>query len=141
MEQAFRCFKSIGLRVRPIHHRLERRVRAHVFLCMLAYYVEWHMRQALAPILFDEDDPQDAQAHRSSVVAPAQRSDSAKGKARQKRTKDGLRVHSFRTLLKDLATICKNRIQPRLPGASAFDKITLPTPVQERALKLLRVWF
>ena len=139
MEQAFRCFKSIGLRVRPIYHRLERRVRAHVFLCMLAYYVEWHMRKALAPILFDEDDPQGAQAIRSSVVAPAQRSASANAKARRKRTKDGLPVHSFRTLLKDLATICKNRIQPRLPGAPAFDKITVPTPVQEKALKLLRV--
>ena len=139
VEQAFRCFKSIDLKVRPIHHRLERRVRAHVFLCMLAYYVEWHMRKALAPILFDEDDPQGAQASRSSVVAPAQRSASANAKARRKRTKDGLPVHSFRTLLKDLATICKNRIQPRLPGAPAFDKITLPTPVQQRALKLLRV--
>jgi len=139
VEQAFRCFKSIDLKVRPIHHRLERRVRAHVFLCMLAYYVEWHMRKALAPILFDEDDPQGAQASRSSVVAPAQRSASANAKARRKRTKDGLPVHSFRTLLKDLATICKNRIQPRLPGAPAFDKITVPTPVQEKALKLLRV--
>jgi len=139
VEQAFRCFKSIDLKVRPIHHRLERRVRAHVFLCMLAYYVEWHMRKLLAPILFDEDDPQGAQAGRSSVVAPAQRSDSAKTKARRKRTKDNLPVHSFRTLLKDLATICKNRVQPRLPGAPAFDKITLPTPVQHRALKLLRV--
>jgi len=139
VEQAFRCFKSIDLKVRPIHHRLERRVRAHVFLCMLAYYVEWHMRKALAPILFDEDDPQGAQASRSSVVAPAQRSASANAKARRKRTKDGLPVHSFRTLLKGLATICRNRIQPRLPGAPAFDKITLPTPVQQRALKLLRV--
>jgi len=139
VEQAFRCFKSIDLKVRPIHHRLERRVRAHVFLCMLAYYVEWHMRQALAPILFDDDDLQGAQANRSSVVAPAQRSTSAKAKARRKRTKDNLPVHSFRSLLKDLATICKNRVQPRIPGALAFDKITVPTPVQEKALKLLRV--
>ena len=138
VEQAFRCFKSIDLKVRPIHHRLERRVRAHVFLCMLAYYVEWHMRQALAPILFDDDDLQGAQANRSSVVAPAQRSTSAKAKARRKRTKDNLPVHSFRSLLKDLATICKNRVQPRIPGALAFDKITVPTPVQEKALKLLR---
>jgi transposase len=139
VEQAFRCFKSIDLKVRPIHHRLERRVRAHVFLCMLAYYVEWYMHQALAPILFDDDDFQGAQASRSSVVAPAQRSSSAKAKARRKRTKDNLPVHSFTTLLKDLATICKNRVQPRLPGALAFDKITVPTPVQEKALKLLRV--
>jgi len=100
---------------------------------MLAYYVEWHMRQLLAPILFDEDVPQGAQASRKSVVAPAQRSDSAKAKARRKRTKDNLPVHSFRTLLKDLATICKSRVQPHFPAAPAFDKITLPTPVQHRA--------
>ena len=139
VEQAFRCFKSIDLKVRPIHHHLEHRVRAHVFLCMLAYYVEWHMRQALAPILFDDENPQQAQASRSSVVAPAQRSASAKAKASRKRTEDGFPVHSFRTLLKDLATICKNRIQPHLPGALAFDKITIPTPVQAKAMKLLRV--
>jgi hypothetical protein len=139
VEQAFRCFKSIDLKVRPIYHRLERRVRAHVFLCMLAYYVEWHMRQLLAPILFDEDDPHAAQRARKSVVAPVQRSDSTKTKARRKRSKDNLPVHSFRTLLKDLATICKNRVQPTIPGAPPFDKITVPTPVQNKALKLLRV--
>jgi transposase len=139
VEQAFRCFKSIDLKVRPIHHHLEHRVRAHVFLCVLAYYVEWHMRQKLASILFDDDDPQGAQMDRISVVAPAQRSASAKAKASRKRTVDGFPVHSFRTLLKDLATICKNRVQPCLPGAPAFDKITGPTPVQDRALKLLRV--
>jgi transposase len=139
VEQAFRCFKSIDLKVRPIHHHLEHRVRAHVFLCVLAYYVEWHMRQKLASILFDDDDPQGAQMDRISVVAPAQRSASAKAKASRKRTVDGFPVHSFRTLLKDLATICKDRVQPCLPGAPAFDKITGPTPVQDRALKLLRV--
>lgn len=139
VEQAFRCFKSIDLKVRPIHHHLEHRVRAHVFLCMLAYYVEWHMRQVLAPILFDDENPQEAQASRSSVVAPAQRSSSAKAKASRKYTADGFPVHSFRTLLKDLATICKNRIQPHLPGALTFDKITVPTPLQAKALKLLRV--
>jgi len=139
VEQAFRCFKSIDLKVRPIHHHLEHRVRAHVFLCMLAYYVEWHMRQALSPILFDDENPQQAQASRGSVVAPAQRSTSAKAKAGRKRTEDGFPVHSFRTLLKDLATICKNRIQPHLPGALAFDKITVPTLLQAKAMKLLRV--
>jgi len=138
VEQAFRCFKSIDLKVRPIHHRLQRRVRAHVFLCMLAYYVEWHIGELLAPILFD-DDPQGAQAARSSVVAPAQRSTSAKAKARSKRTEDNLPVQSFRALLKDLSTICKNPIQPKLPGTPTFDKTTLPAPVQEKALKLLRV--
>lgn len=137
VERAFRSYKSIDLKVRPIHHRLERRVRAHVFLCMLAYYVEWHMRKALAPILFDDDDPQTAQARRRSVVAPAQRSPSAQTKAQRKRTKEDLPVHSFQTLLKDLATICKNRIQPRLTGAPAFYKITIPTPGQQRAFQLL----
>lgn len=139
VERAFRSYKSIDLKVRPIHHRLERRVRAHVFLCMLAYYVEWHMRQALAEILFDDDDPQGAQAQRASIVAPAQRSTSAKEKAKRKRTKDDLPVHSFQTLLKDLATICKEKIQPRLPDAPAFDKVTIPTPLQQRTFQLLRV--
>ncbi len=139
VERAFRSFKSIDLKVRPIHHRLERRVRAHVFLCMLAYYVQWHMRRALAPILFDDDDPEGAQAQRTSIVAPAQRSDSAKEKAKRKRTKDDLPVHSFQTLLEDLATICKETIQPRLPDAPAFEKVTIPTPLQQRALQLLRV--
>jgi transposase len=139
VEQAFRSYKSIDLKVRPIYHRLEKRVRAHVLLCMLAYYVEWHMRQALAPILFDEDDPEAAQAQRTSIVAPAKRSVSAQTKARKKRSKDGFVIHSFRTLLKDLATICKNRIQPRLPDSPAFEKVTLPTPLQQRAFQLLRV--
>ena len=139
VERAFRSAKSIDLKVRPIHHRLERRVRAHVFLCMLTYYVEWHMRKALAPILFDDDDPEAAQAQRKSVVQPAQRSPSAQAKALLKRTKEGWPVHSFQTLLKDLATICRNRIQPRVPGAPTFDKITIPTPLQQRAFHLLRL--
>ena len=139
VERAFRSSKSIDLKVRPIHHRLERRVRAHVFVCMLAYYVEWHMRKALAPILFDDDDPEAAQAQRNSVVEPAQRSPSAQAKAHLKRTKEGWPVHSFQTLLKDLATICRNRIQPKVPGAPVFDKITIPTALQQRALQLLRL--
>jgi transposase len=139
VERAFRSYKSIDLKVRPIYHHLERRVRVHVFLCMLAYYVEWHMRQALASMLFDEDDPMGALSKRSSAVAPAQRSSSAKTKAQRKRTKDNLPVHSFRTLLKDLATIIKDRIKPRLPGTPAFEKITIPTPLQQKALRLLRV--
>ena len=86
VERAFRCFKGVDLKVRPVHHRLEGRVRAHVFLCMLAYYVEWHMRRALAPLLFDDDDPAAAEAARSSPVAPARRSPSARAKAGGKRT-------------------------------------------------------
>lgn len=139
VERAFRSYKSIDLKVRPIYHHLERRVRVHVWLCMLAYYVEWHMRQALAPMLFDEDDPLGAVSKRSSVVAPAQRSTSARTKAQRKRTKNNLPVHSFQTLLADLATIIKERVQPRLPGVPAFNKITIPTPVQQQALRLLAV--
>ena len=139
VEQAFRSCKSIDLHVRPIFHRLADRVRAHVLVCMLAYYVEWHMRRALAPLLFDDDDPAAADARRPSVVAPAQRSASAQRKARTKRTDDDLPVHSFQSLLADLATIVKNRIQPTVPGVPAFDKITLPTPLQARALELLGV--
>ena len=139
VEQAFRSYKSIDLKVRPIHHRLADRVRAHVFLCMLAYYVEWHMRQALSPMLFEDDDPAGAEGQRTSVVAPAKRSPSAMRKTKSKRTEDNLPVHSFSTLLADLATITKDRIQPRLPGAPAFHKMTIPTPVQQRALDLLGV--
>jgi transposase len=139
VEQAFRSCKSIDLKVRPIYHRLQQRVRAHVLLCMLAYYVEWHMRKALAPILFDDHDPQAAQIRRISVVAPAERSPAASRKARTKRTEDDLPVHSFHTLIADLGTIVKDRIEPRLPGTPWFDKVTIPTPVQTRALKLLGV--
>ncbi len=139
VERAFRSYKSIDLKVRPIHHRLETRVRAHIFLCMLAYYIEWHMRQALAPILFDDEDPIGAEAQRSSVVAPAQRSPSAQSKARKKRTPDNFPVHSFQTLLQDLATICKSHMRPKLPGAPAFDKITIETPLQQRAFQLLKL--
>jgi transposase len=139
VERAFRSFKSVDLKVRPIHHRLADRVRAHVFLCMLAYYVEWHMRQALAPILFDDDDKASAEAQRESVVQPAQRSVKALMKARTQRTEDDLPVHSFQTLLQDLATVVLDRVQPKPKGLPAFDKITTPTPLQQRALDLLGV--
>jgi hypothetical protein len=139
VERAFRSFKSVDLKVRPIHHRLEERVRAHVLLCMLAYYVEWHMRQALAPILFDDDDPAAAEAARPSVVAPAQRSPRAQRKALTKLTADGTPLHSFHTLLSDLATVAKNRILPNTQDAVPFDLITTPTPLQQRAFDLLGV--
>ena len=139
VEEAFRCLKTVDLLVRPIHHRLPDRVRAHVLLCMLAYYVEWHMRKLLAPILFDDDDPDGARAARASVVAPAQRSPSAMAKARTRKTADGLRVHSFQTLPGDLATIVNNRIQPVDAALPAFNMITRPTPQQQRALDLLGV--
>jgi transposase len=139
VERAYRSYKSIDLKVRPIHHHLADRVKAHVFLCMLAYYVEWHMREALAPVLFDDEDPEAGRARRGSVVAPAQRSEAADDKAARKRTSEGLPVHSFQTLLADLSTISKDRVQPRIPDAPAFDKTTLPTAVQKRALDLLGV--
>ena len=139
VERAFRSCKTVDLRVRPIYHYLAARVRAHVLLCMLAYYVEWHMRQALAPLLFDDEDHEAAAAQRPSVVAPAQPSAKARRKASRQRTDQGEPVHSFQTLLADLATIVKNRIAPKVTGAKPFDQTTRPTPLQQRALDLLRV--
>ncbi len=138
-ERAFRSLKTVDLKVRPIHHRLAERVRAHVFLCMLAYYVEWHMRRQLAPILFDDDDRDGAQRRRTSVVTKAQRSARAIAKAQSKTTADGGPVHSFQTLLADLATIVKNRLQPKATDLPAFDVTTTPTPYQAEALRLLGV--
>jgi transposase len=139
VERAFRSLKTVDLHVRPIHHRLPDRVRAHILLCVLAYYVEWHMRQLLAPILFDDDEKPQAQAARASIVAPAQRSAAAKLKALTKQTADGSKVHSFQTLIGDLATIVKNRIQPADKSIPAFDMLTQPTAIQQRALALLGV--
>jgi hypothetical protein len=136
VERAFRSMKSIDLKVRPIHHRLEDRVRAHVLLCMLAYYVEWHMRRELAPLLFDDQDPAAGQALRTSIVAPAQRSPSALEKASSKHTADGLPVHSFQTLLQDLRTLCLNTVQM---GDQTLEMITAPTPIQQRVFDLLKV--
>lgn len=134
VERAFRCLKSVDLNVRPIHHRLPDRVRAHVLIAMLAYYVEWHMRRALAPLLFDDEL---RGGPRRSPVAPASRSDVAITKAKTKRTAQGWPVESFQDWLKDLATIVKNRVQPRLRSIPAFDVTTRPTPAQQHALQLL----
>jgi hypothetical protein len=136
VERAFRGLKSVDLHVRPIHHRLPDRVRVHMFLALLAYYVEWHMRQALAPVLFD-GEPHDGR--RASPVAPAVRSPEAQAKARSKRTADHRPVQSFPHWLKDLATIVKNRVQPGLASLPAFEVITRPTPSQHYALELLHV--
>jgi transposase len=136
VERAFRSLKSVDLNVRPIHHRLPERVRAHVFLVMLAYYVEWHMRQALAPVLFDDEEHGET---RSSPVAPAVRSEKAQAKALRKRTEENWPVQSFQDWLKDLATIVKNTIQPQLKSLPAFEVITRPTPAQQHALQLLTV--
>jgi transposase len=139
VERAFRSLKTVDLHVRPIHHRLPDRVRAHILLCMLAYYVEWHMRQLLAPLLFDDHDKTAAESARASVVAPAQRSAVALRKAATKKTDDGFPVHSFQTLLGDMATIVKNRIQPTDKKIPAFDMLTTPTTLQQRTFDLLGV--
>jgi transposase len=139
VERAFRSLKTVDLQVRPIHHRLPDRVRAHILLCMLAYYVEWHMRQLLAPLLFDDHDKAEAKSARASIVAPAQRSAAATRKATTKKTDDGLKAHSFQTLLGDLATIVKNRIQPKDQTTPAFDMITTPTTLQQKALDVLGI--
>jgi len=138
VERAFRCMKTVDLQIRPIHHRLVPRVRAHVFLCVLAYYVEWHMRRAWAPLLFAEDDPADAATRRGSPVQPATRSASAEAKASAKQTPEGETVHRFRGLLDHLATLTKNTIQPAgdLPP---FDQLAVPTSLQQKAFDLLGV--
>jgi hypothetical protein len=138
VEQAFRSLKSVDVKIRPIYHRRTDRVRAHVFLCMLAYYVEWHMRRRLAPLLFDDDDKASAAALWSSVVAKAQRSPAATVKARRKRTPDGLPVHSFSTLLAELGTRTRNRCRLTTdPETPTFLQLAEPTPLQQRALELL----
>ena len=138
VENAFRSLKTVDLKVRPIHHRSEDRVRSHIFLCMLAYYVEWHMRAALKPVLFDEDDHESALANRADAVAPKLPSSSAKRKAQTKSCSDGLPVHSFQTLLADLATIARNTIVPAVKDAPGWDQDTDPTPVQEKIIQLLK---
>jgi hypothetical protein len=137
VERAFRSMKTIDLEIRPLYHWASPRVRAHVFLCMLAYYVEWHMRQVLAPILFDDDQPEAAEASRTSPVAQAQRSPAAKRKATTKRTNEGQPVHSFRTLLADLATLARNVVSFGKAGELAM--LTKPTKIQQRAFDLLGV--
>jgi len=131
VERAFGTFKGPELEIRPIHHRLEDRVRAHVLLCTLAYYLTWHLKAAWAPLLFTDEHPPLA----ADPVAKATRSHSAQLKAQTKRTSAGDPCHSYKTLLAELATITRNTI--RLPTTSAtFDKHTQPTPLQARALDL-----
>jgi hypothetical protein len=132
VERAFRSLKSIELRLHPLHHHLEGRVRAHVFLCMLAYYVRWHLEQAWAPLLFRDEQPPLA----LDPVAPAQRSPAALQKARTQRLADGSSAHSFTTLVEELATLTRNRVR-MAGGEVAFDKLAVATPLQERALDLL----
>jgi hypothetical protein len=139
VEQAFRSMKTADLELRPVFHWTAPRVRAHVLLCMLAYYLEWHMRQSLAPILFDEHDPAARDAQRASPVAQAKPSPAARHKAATKRTDpahgETLPVHSFHTLLADLATLTRNAVRLGRDRVEIF--LAAPTKVQRRAFDLL----
>ena len=137
VERAFHSLKSIDLDTRPVHHRLAGRVRAHVFLCMLAYYVQWHMRRKLAPLLFEDHNRPAAAASRASPVARARVSPAARAKARARKTEDGEPLHSFRTLLADLATLTRNtvRITDKMPRTM----LSRPTPLQQRVFDRLSV--
>jgi hypothetical protein len=137
VERAFRSMKTIDLHVRPVFHYTEQRVRAHVFLCMLAYYVEWHMRERLKPMLFDDEHLDEASAVRASPVAKAPRSEHAKAKDASKTADDGTPLHSFRTLLQDLSTLAYNIIYTHLNPNAKIVTTTRPTPVQTKAFKLL----
>jgi transposase len=137
VERAFRCMKGIDLLVRPIRHRTEDRVPAHIFLCMLAYYVEWHMRKALAPILF-EDDQLDSERKRRDPVLPAKPTEAAKRKKAIRMTPEGLPVHSFETLIAELASRCRNTYKLKNDDSSlTFSQVPELTPLQKRAYELL----
>jgi hypothetical protein len=141
VEHAFRSLKTVDLELRPVFHWTAPRVRAHVLLCMLAYYLQWHMRRCLAPMLFDDPDPAAAAAQRASPVAKAEPSPAARRKAARKRTDpaDGepLPVHSFHTLLGDLATLTRNVVRLGRDRITAI--LATPTRTQRRALDLLGV--
>jgi hypothetical protein len=139
VERAFRTLKTVDLHLRPIHHWLAPRVRAHVFLCMLACHVEWHMRERLKPMLFDDDDPAAAARERASIVAPAQSSPAALRKRASKLTANGCPVHSFHSLLRDLATCTLNAVTTTLNQAYSFTLVATPTPIQAQAFTLLDI--
>jgi hypothetical protein len=137
VERAFRSIKTVDLEIRPIFHYLEDRVRAHVFLCMLAYHVEWHMRRALAPMLYDDADKEAVMAARTSPVTKAPRSASARAKAASHTTPDGQTVHSFQSLIADLATLALNTIVTAANPKYPITLATRPTPIQAKAFELL----
>jgi Transposase DDE domain len=139
VERAFRSLKTVDIHLRPIFHWTAPRVRAHVLLCMLAYHVEHHMRARLAPMLFDETDHEAAAAIRASIVAKAERSEAAKRKQTTGRTDDGLPVHSFQSLLADLATYARIQATTALNDKYVFTLYTRPTTIQQRAFELLAV--
>jgi len=136
VERAFRCLKGVDLLVRPIWHRTEDHVRAHIFLCVLAYYVQWHMHEAWAPLLFQDEELREQRPQRDPV-APAQPSPSARRKKATRRNSEGLPLHSFKTLLAELARRCRNTCRVNTDPPSTFTTITDPTPRQARALQLL----
>ena len=139
VEQAFRTLKTISLRVRPIHHRKKNRVIAHVFLCMLAYYVEYHLRRKLAPILFAEDDPAGKAAQRKNAVEPAKPSPKAKKKARTKRTNEDEKVMSFAQVMEELSGLCRLVVVPKISTDPSDEVVMMETisPTQHRVFKLL----
>jgi transposase len=137
VERAFRSMKTVDLHVRPVFHYSEQRVRAHVFLCMLAYYVQWHMRQRLKPMLFDDEHLDEASASRASPVAKAVRSEHAKAKDASRQADDGLPLHSFRTLLEDLGTLTYNIARTGANPTATIVITSRPTPIQDKAFKLL----
>jgi hypothetical protein len=139
VERAFRSIKTVDLEIRPIYHWLEDRVRAHVLLCMLAYHVEWHMRGALAPMLYEDDEKEALLAERSSPVTKAPRSDKARAKEATHRTADGLPVHSFQSLIADLGTLCLNTLVTALSPDYQITVATRPTPIQAKAFELLGI--
>ena len=139
VERAFRSIKTVDLEIRPIYHWLEDRVRAHVLLCMLAYHVEWHMRRALGPMLYEDDEKEAVLAERASPVAKAPRSDKARAKEATHRTADGLPVHSFQSLIADLGTLCLNTLITATSPDYPITIATRPTLIQAKAFELLGV--
>ncbi len=140
VERAFRSLKTVHLEIRPIRHRVESRVRAHLFLCLLAYYVQWHLRQAVAPLLFDDEELEAERARRDPVLA-AQPSESAKRKKRKRRTEDGLPLQSLETLMAAMGTRARHQCRlPSEPEAPYVQRVTEPTPLQRRALELVRMF-
>jgi hypothetical protein len=139
VESAFRSLKNIDLKIRPIYHWKDDRIKSHVFLCMLAYYLEWHMRGNLVELLFDDHEREAAESDRASVVSKAPRSKAAKRKEQVRRTSDGFPVQSFQCLLKDLGTLCKNRVCWKSSPDVEFDRLTEPTNLQRHAFDLLSI--
>ena len=139
VERAFRSLKTVDLQIRPLYHWLSTRVRAHVFLCMLSYHVEWHLRARLAPMLYDDDDREAAAALRTSIVAKAARSPAAQAKQTHGLTDDGLPVHSFQSLLADLATLTRNEVVTAVVPAAALTLYTRPTTLHQKAFDLLGI--